>query len=62
MLVFHPDLPGASFWAMGGGCRTEDGRSVWETMSIRSWNCPSNDIHPKDLNVDDGRCRPKLNV
>ena len=54
----HPGLPGISFRPLEGDVGPKmDGQSG-KQMSIRSWNCPSNHIHPKDLAVDDGRCRP----
>ena len=54
----HPGLPGTSFRPWEGDVGPKmDGQSG-KQMSIRFWNCPSNYIHPKDLAVDDGRCRP----
>ena len=58
--VNPPGLPGTSFRPSEGGVVPEmDSRSGTQ-MSIRSWNCPSNYIHPKGLTVDDGSCHPKV--
>ena len=59
-VINPPGLPGTSFRPSEGGVVPEmDSRSGTQ-MSIRSWNCPSNYIHPKGLTVDDGRCHPKV--
>ena len=55
-----PGLPGTSFRPLEGGVVPEMDSLSGTQMSIRSWNCPSNYIHPKGLTVDDGRCHPKL--
>ena len=54
----HPGLPGTSFRPWEGVVGPKMDSQSGKQMSIRSWNCPSNYIHPKDLAVDDGRCRP----
>ena len=56
----HPGLLGTSFrpWEEDVVAKM-DGQSVTQ-MSIRSWNSPSNYIHPKGLTVDDERCHPKF--
>ena len=56
----HPGLPGTSFRPSEGGVVPKMDSQSGTQMSIRSWNCPSNYIHPKGLTVDDGRCHPKL--
>ena len=56
----HPGLPGTSFRPSEGGVAPKMDSQSGTQMSIRSWNCPSNYIHPKGLTVDDGRCHPKL--
>ena len=56
----HPGLPGTSFRPWEGDVGPKMDSQSGTQMSILSWNCPSNYIHPKDLAMDDGRCRPKI--
>ena len=56
----HPGLPGTSFKPWKGDVEPKMNCQSGKQKSIRCWNCPSNYIHPKDLAVGDGRCRPNL--
>ena len=56
----HPGLPGTSFRPWKGDVEPKMDCQSGTQESIRCWNCPSNYIHPKDLAVDDGRCRFKV--
>ena len=48
----HPGLPGTSFRPWQGDVGPKMDSQSGTQMSIRSWNCPSNYIHPKGLTVD----------
>ena len=56
----HPGLPGTSFRPWKGDVEPKMDCQSGTHKSIRCWNCPSNYIHPKDLAVYDGRCRPNF--
>ena len=59
-VINPPGLPGTSFRPSEVGVVPKMDSQSGTQMSIRSWNCPSNYIHPRSLTVDDGRCHPKL--